>query len=90
MCGWVDEWVGRLACALRCARFGLRRCEAGSPFTGAEQLALISVLTGSDVFPPRSCLRRAEPACTPASTVPPDYLARVKEVHEKGGYGSIG
>jgi phenylalanyl-tRNA synthetase alpha chain len=32
----------------------------------------------------------AEPAVTPASTVPADYLQRVKETHEKGGFGSIG
>lgn len=32
----------------------------------------------------------AEPAVTPASTVPADYLQRVKETHERGGFGSIG
>lgn len=31
-----------------------------------------------------------KPAATPASTVPADYLQRVKETHEKGGFGSIG
>lgn len=30
------------------------------------------------------------PATTPASTVPADYLARVKTTHEAGGYGSAG
>ena len=30
------------------------------------------------------------PAATPAATLPPDYLQRVKETHERGGYGSIG
>lgn len=31
-----------------------------------------------------------KPAATPASTVPADYLARVKATHESGGYGSQG
>jgi phenylalanyl-tRNA synthetase alpha subunit len=32
----------------------------------------------------------AEPAATPASRIPADYMARVREIHERGGYGSIG
>lgn len=31
-----------------------------------------------------------EPATTPASSFPPDYLARVKDTHQNGGYGSLG
>jgi phenylalanyl-tRNA synthetase alpha chain len=31
-----------------------------------------------------------KPAVTDSSTVPQDYLKRVQETHECGGYGSIG
>ena len=31
-----------------------------------------------------------DPATTPASNVPADYLSRVKDVHQHGGYGSAG
>lgn len=30
------------------------------------------------------------PARTPLASVPPDYAARVKDVHERGGFGSNG
>ena len=30
------------------------------------------------------------PATTPASSLPPDYLARVRETHQSGGWGSAG
>ena len=32
----------------------------------------------------------ADPEKTPAERFPPDYLQRVKAVHEQGGYGSTG
>lgn len=32
----------------------------------------------------------SEPAATPTSRVPQDYLERVKTVHESGGFGSVG
>lgn len=32
----------------------------------------------------------SDPATTPVSTVPADYLQRVQEVHEYGGFGSVG
>ncbi|EFN56365.1 hypothetical protein CHLNCDRAFT_22470, partial [Chlorella variabilis] len=31
-----------------------------------------------------------KPAATPASNFPQDYLERVKQTHQHGGYGSIG
>lgn len=32
----------------------------------------------------------SEPAGTPVDSVPADYLQRVREVHENGGFGSVG
>jgi phenylalanyl-tRNA synthetase alpha chain len=32
----------------------------------------------------------SEPAATSADKVPADYLQRVQEVHESGGFGSLG
>jgi phenylalanyl-tRNA synthetase alpha chain len=32
----------------------------------------------------------ADPSSTPASNFPADYLARVRETHQHGGYGSRG
>ena len=33
---------------------------------------------------------RSKPATTSCNSVPQDYLQRFKEVHETGGYGSVG
>lgn len=32
----------------------------------------------------------AEPAATPISRVPADYMERVRQTHQSGGFGSIG
>ena len=38
----------------------------------------------------RSLPTAAEPAATPISTVPADYMERVRQTHQQGGYGSLG
>lgn len=39
---------------------------------------------------PAATIVPAEPAATPISRVPADYVERVKQTHQSGGYGSIG
>ncbi len=41
-------------------------------------------------LPKTHALRTAEPATTPAASLPQDYLDRVRQTHESGGFGSIG
>ena len=57
------------------------------PVSCASVPARRNVLPPLPSHPP---LPPTDPAATPISTVPADYLQRVKQTHESGGFGSIG